>query len=111
MHVDHLDWPFFEPSHRALATEALAFEPPATPRGDVDAACRALVRALAAAGLLRHRALQIHGSQGVQTGTVVERLYREIRALRICEGASEVQRLIVGRDVLKNVTEPTKSRS
>ena len=54
MNVDHLDWPFFEPSHRTLATGALAFEPPATPRGDVDAACRALVRALAAAGLLRH---------------------------------------------------------
>jgi len=46
------------------------------------------------------RALQLHGGRGVQTGAVVERLYREIRALRIYEGASEVQRLIVGRDVL-----------
>ena len=54
MNIDHFDWPFFEPSHRALATAALAFESPATPRGDVDAACRALVHALAAAGLLRH---------------------------------------------------------
>jgi len=32
---------------------------------------------------------------------MVERLYREIRALRIYEGASEVQRIIIGRDVLK----------
>ena len=46
------------------------------------------------------RALQLHGGRGVQTGAVVERLYREIRALRIYEGASEVQRLIVGRETL-----------
>jgi acyl-CoA dehydrogenase len=46
------------------------------------------------------RALQLHGGLGVKVGSVVERLYREIRALRIYEGASEVQRLIVGRDVL-----------
>jgi acyl-CoA dehydrogenase len=46
------------------------------------------------------RALQLHGGRGVQVGSVVERLYREIRALRIYEGASEVQRLIVGRELL-----------
>jgi acyl-CoA dehydrogenase len=46
------------------------------------------------------RALQLHGGRGVQVGSVVERLYREIRALRIYEGASEVQRLIVGREAL-----------
>jgi acyl-CoA dehydrogenase len=46
------------------------------------------------------RALQLHGGRGVQTGAMVERLYREIRALRIYEGASEVQRLIVGRETL-----------
>jgi acyl-CoA dehydrogenase len=46
------------------------------------------------------RALQMHGGRGVQVGSVVESLYREIRALRIYEGATEVQRLIIGRDVL-----------
>jgi acyl-CoA dehydrogenase len=46
------------------------------------------------------RALQLHGGRGVQVGSVVESLYREIRALRIYEGATEVQRLIIGRDVL-----------
>ncbi|MBP6764796.1 MAG: acyl-CoA dehydrogenase family protein [Rubrivivax sp.] len=46
------------------------------------------------------RALQMHGGQGVQVGAVVESLYREIRALRIYEGATEVQRLIIGRDLL-----------
>ena len=46
------------------------------------------------------RALQMHGGFGVRVGSVVESLYREIRALRIYEGATEVQRLIIGRDLL-----------
>lgn len=46
------------------------------------------------------RALQMFGGRGVVQGEVVERLYREIRALRIYEGASEVQKLIIGRAVL-----------
>jgi acyl-CoA dehydrogenase len=46
------------------------------------------------------RALQMHGGLGVKVGSVVESLYREIRALRIYEGATEVQRLIIGRDLL-----------
>jgi acyl-CoA dehydrogenase len=46
------------------------------------------------------RALQMHGGRGVQVGSAVESLYREIRSLRIYEGATEVQRLIIGRDVL-----------
>jgi acyl-CoA dehydrogenase len=46
------------------------------------------------------RALQMHGGRGVQVGSTVESLYREIRALRIYEGATEVQRLIIGRDLL-----------
>jgi acyl-CoA dehydrogenase/2-aminobenzoate-CoA ligase len=47
------------------------------------------------------RALQMFGGRGVVHGEVVERLYREIRALRIYEGASEVQKLIVARELLK----------
>lgn len=46
-------------------------------------------------------AVQLHGGRGVQSGEMVEQLYREIRALRIYEGASEVQQLIIGRDLLK----------
>ncbi len=46
------------------------------------------------------RALQMHGGLGVRVGSRVESLYREIRALRIYEGATEVQRLIIGRDLL-----------
>ena len=46
-------------------------------------------------------AMQIFGGQGVVSGEVVERLYREIRPLRIYEGATEVQQLIIGRGILK----------
>ena len=45
-------------------------------------------------------AVQLFGGQGVQSGQVVESLYREIRALRIYEGASEVQLLIIARELL-----------
>jgi acyl-CoA dehydrogenase len=47
------------------------------------------------------RAVQMFGGRGVRSGEVVEQLYREIRALRIYEGATEVQKLIIGRDLLK----------
>jgi len=47
-------------------------------------------------------AVQLFGGRGVRRGEIVESLYREIRALRIYEGASEVQQLIIGRDLLKN---------
>ena len=50
------------------------------------------------------QAVQLHGGRGVQSGTVVESLYREIRALRIYEGATEVQKLIVARELLRDAT-------
>jgi acyl-CoA dehydrogenase len=48
------------------------------------------------------RAVQLFGGRGVRTGEIVEKLYREIRALRIYEGATEVQKLIVARELLKS---------
>ena len=47
------------------------------------------------------RAVQVFGGEGVRSGNIVERLYREIRALRIYEGATEVQKLIIARETLK----------
>lgn len=46
------------------------------------------------------KAVQIHGGDGVRVGHAVERLYREIRALRIYEGASEVQKVVIARQTL-----------
>jgi acyl-CoA dehydrogenase len=48
------------------------------------------------------RAVQIHGGQGVMRGSTVERLYREVRALRIYEGTSEIQKLVIAREILKD---------
>ena len=45
------------------------------------------------------RAVQIHGGTGVERGTVVERLYREVRPLRIYEGTSEIQRIVIARQI------------
>ncbi|MFH1804680.1 MAG: acyl-CoA dehydrogenase family protein [Pseudomonadota bacterium] len=46
------------------------------------------------------KAVQIHGGDGVRSGHIVESLYREIRALRIYEGASDVQKTIIARQTL-----------
>ncbi|WP_210880270.1 acyl-CoA dehydrogenase family protein [Roseovarius autotrophicus] len=46
------------------------------------------------------RAVQLHGGDGVRAGETVEQLYREIRALRIYEGASDVQRVVIARQTL-----------
>ena len=47
-------------------------------------------------------AVQIYGESGVVSGFAIEQLYREIRALRIYEGASEVQKLIIASQTLKD---------
>jgi acyl-CoA dehydrogenase len=46
------------------------------------------------------KAVQIHGGDGVRRGHIVEQLYREIRALRIYEGASEIQKVVIARQTL-----------
>ncbi|MEO9530785.1 acyl-CoA dehydrogenase family protein [Roseibium sp.] len=46
------------------------------------------------------KAVQLHGGDGVRSGSAVEKLYREIRALRIYEGASDVQKIIIARQTL-----------
>ena len=48
------------------------------------------------------RAVQLHGGDGVKSGETVEKLYREIRALRIYEGASDVQRVVIARQAMAN---------
>ena len=47
-------------------------------------------------------AVQLFGGAGVTRGSVVERLYREVRPMRIYEGASEVQKLVIGREMLRD---------
>jgi acyl-CoA dehydrogenase len=49
------------------------------------------------------KAVQIHGGDGVRKGSIVESLYREIRALRIYEGASDVQKIVIARQTLGEI--------
>jgi len=73
-------------------------------QGGIDnrrAAAMAKLHATEAAQRVIDDAVQMHGGAGVTRGVKVEELYRDIRALRIYEGASEVQRQIIARDLLK----------
>jgi acyl-CoA dehydrogenase len=64
-------------------------------------AAMAKLYATEAAQRIIDRALQLHGGLGVVRGQVVERLYREVRALRIYEGTSEIQKLVIARELLR----------
>jgi acyl-CoA dehydrogenase len=72
--------------------------------GDITAAAAmAKMCATENASRVIDMALQMHGGLGVKVGTKVESLYRDIRSLRIYEGATEVQQLIIGKAVLRTV--------
>jgi acyl-CoA dehydrogenase len=64
-------------------------------------ASEAKLFATEAAGRIIDQAVQIHGGAGLVRGSVVERLYRDVRALRIYEGTSEIQKLIIANQLLK----------
>ena len=84
----------------ALAARCMALEL-ARARDDgalrpADAAAAKLF-ATEALGRVADRVLQVHGGEGYMTGSAVERLYRDVRLLRILDGTSEIQRLVVAR--------------
>ena len=85
----------------ALLTSRAAWHRDTKPGRMTGIAAMAKLGATELAQRVIDRALQLHGARGVHVGEVVERLYRDIRALRIYEGASEVQRMLVGRELLK----------
>ena len=64
-------------------------------------ASEAKLFATEAAGRIIDNALQIHGGAGLVYGSVAERLYRDVRALRIYEGTSEIQKLVIAGQLLK----------
>ena len=71
-------------------------------RGTPEASARAKLFATEAAQWVVDQAVQLHGARGLQRGHLLERLYREVRAPRIYEGASEVQRTIIGRALVRS---------
>ncbi len=86
------------------ASRLLVHKAAATKDGGAERVTReaamAKLFATEAAQRIIDRALQVHGGNGVVKGFAVERLYREIRALRIYEGATEVQKLVIASQLL-----------
>jgi len=67
-------------------------------------ASMAKMYATEAAQRIIDQALQLHGGQGVIAGSVLETLYRDIRPLRIYEGATEIQKIVIAKEVLARRT-------
>ena len=82
----------------ALLTYRAAWRRDVAEAADDREAAMAKMTATETAQHVIDRALQMFGGRGVGRGEIVERLYREIRALRIYEGATEVQKLIIARE-------------
>lgn len=85
----------------ALLTYRAAWTRDVQERRSTREAAMAKMAATESAQRIIDRALQMFGGAGLVSGETVEKLYREIRALRIYEGATEVQKLIIAREVLK----------
>lgn len=89
----------------ALLTYRAAWQRDAQGGRATGVAAMAKLGATELAQTIIDRAVQLHGGEGVRVGRMVERLYRDVRALRIYEGASEVQRLLIGRETLRAARE------
>jgi alkylation response protein AidB-like acyl-CoA dehydrogenase len=86
----------------ALLTYRAAWERDVQKKRNTKEAAMAKMFSTEAAQQVIDAAVQICGGLGVMRGHAVERLYREVRALRIYEGATEVQKLIIARELLKS---------
>jgi len=85
---------------RLLVYEAAAAHDQRQPKFEMKSSIAKLF-ATEAAQRIVDQALQIHGGNGVVAGHIMERLYRDVRALRIYEGTSEIQKLLIARELLK----------
>jgi acyl-CoA dehydrogenase len=86
---------------RLLVYRAAWLHDTGAPRVTLEASM-AKLHATEAAQRIVDRALQLHGGAGLERGAVVERLYREVRALRIYEGTSEIQHLVIAEQILRS---------
>jgi acyl-CoA dehydrogenase len=94
----------------ALLVYRSAWQHDCSSKDNSRAAAIAKWQATEAACSVIDEAVQLFGGHGVLYGTVVERLYRHARAFRIFDGTSEIQQLIIARDLLrpsKDVPEPS----
>ena len=86
----------------AWLRDCVGTDDPAAAQAYTAAAAMAKMCATENAQRVIDMALQMHGGMGVKRGSKIESLYRDIRALRIYEGATEVQQLIIGKSVLRS---------
>ena len=86
----------------ALLTYRAAWQRDVAKRSTTREAAMAKMTATENAQWVVDQAVQMFGGRGVRVGEVVEQLYRDVRALRIYEGATEVQKVIIARELLKS---------
>lgn len=79
---------------------ASAYDRGDDPAGDTRRAAMAKLYATEAAQRVIDSAVQLHGAYALQRGHLLEHLYRDVRSLRIYEGASEIQRSIIAREII-----------
>ena len=89
--------PACRPSRLLVHAAASAYDAGADPRQVTTSAAMAKLFATEAAQRIVDQCVQLHGARALQRGHLLEHLYREVRAPRIYEGASEVQRTIIAR--------------
>jgi acyl-CoA dehydrogenase len=94
-----------EASRLLVRSAASAYDAGAPARDITEKAAMAKLFATESAQWVVDQALQLHGARGLQRGHLLEHLYREVRAPRIYEGASEVQRTIIGRSLVRRARE------
>ncbi len=92
----------------ALAVYRAAWAKDTRPGRGTREASMAKLAATEAAGRIADAAVQLHGGHGVTRGSVIEQLYRDARPMRLYEGASEVQKLIIARSLLSEPNSTVK---
>jgi acyl-CoA dehydrogenase len=90
-----------EAARLLVRSAATTYDSGAPPAEVTQSAAMAKLFATENAQWVVDQAVQLHGARGLQQGHLLERLYREVRAPRIYEGASEVQRTIIGRGLAR----------
>ncbi|MDQ6688438.1 MAG: acyl-CoA dehydrogenase family protein [Actinomycetota bacterium] len=96
-----------EASRLLVRAAAAAYDAGAARQQITKSAAMAKLFATESAQWVVDQAVQIHGARALQRGHLLEHLYREVRAPRIYEGASEVQRTIIGRALVREAREDT----
>ncbi len=100
-----IQWMLADMATELYAMQTMTYDAAARlDRGDRTGAKASMVKLFAseAVGRIADKAVQIHGGMGYMKEAPIEAMYREVRAIRIYEGTSEIQRLIIAREVLRD---------